>query len=107
MVGRGWSGLLIDTTTPDTFAFSRREPRCRIGPQTSEAVMKPNFPVLVLLLCGANAHADNWPSWRGPTGQGVSAEKDLPVKWSLTENVRWKVPLSSPGNSTPIVWGDR
>jgi outer membrane protein assembly factor BamB len=37
----------------------------------------------------------------------VSAEKDLPVEWSPTENVRWKVALPSAGNSTPIIWGDR
>jgi len=63
------------------------------------------------MLVGATAfpevRADNWPAWRGPTGQGVSAEKDLPLKWSKTENVKWKVALPSPGNSTPIIWGDR
>ncbi len=53
------------------------------------------------------ARADNWPAWRGPTGQGHSAETDLPVKWSATENVKWKVPLPDEGNSTPVVWGDR
>src|SRR5918993_840024 len=53
------------------------------------------------------ARADNWPTWRGPTGDGVSTENNLPVKWSPTENVRWKVALPSAGNSTPIIWGDR
>src|SRR5438445_8048493 len=53
------------------------------------------------------AHADNWPAWRGPEGNGRSAEKTLPLKWSPTENVRWKVPLPGPGNSSPIAWGDR
>jgi outer membrane protein assembly factor BamB len=52
------------------------------------------------------ANADNWPSWRGPTSQGVSAEKDLPLRWSKTENVKWKVPLPDAGNSTPIIWND-
>jgi outer membrane protein assembly factor BamB len=51
--------------------------------------------------------AEDWPGWRGPTGQGHSAEKDPPVKWSATENVRWKVALPEPGNSTPVVWGDK
>jgi len=55
----------------------------------------------------ATAHADNWPAWRGPTGQGHSAEKNLPTKWSATENVRWKIELPDAGNSTPIVWGDK
>jgi outer membrane protein assembly factor BamB len=61
----------------------------------------------LLLLALAAARADNWPAWRGPTGQGSSAETDLPVKWSTTENVKWKVPLPAEGNSTPVVWGDK
>src|SRR5262245_44547640 len=48
--------------------------------------------------------AENWPSWRGPEGTGVSHESNLPFTWSATENIRWKVNLSDPGNSTPIVW---
>lgn len=64
--------------------------------------------VVLLVLLGASvASADNWPGWRGPGGAGVSPEKDLPLKWSATENVRWKVKLPAPGNSTPIIWGDR
>ena len=51
--------------------------------------------------------ADNWPAWRGPNGTGVSAEQNLPLNWSATEHARWKVPLPGPGNSTPILWGDR
>ena len=52
-------------------------------------------------------NADPWPAWRGPTGQGHSAETGLPVKWGPAENLRWKVPLAHPGNSTPVIWGDR
>lgn len=63
--------------------------------------------LLALGLCAALGRADNWPAWRGPTGQGHSAEKNLPLKWSATENVRWKVALENPGQSTPVVWGDR
>src|SRR5438270_7093094 len=61
--------------------------------------------LLVFLL--SPGRAENWPAWRGPTGQGHSAEKALPVRWSATESVRWKVPLPEPGNSTPVVWGDQ
>jgi outer membrane protein assembly factor BamB len=31
----------------------------------------------------------------------------LLIRWTATENVRWKTPLPERGNSTPIVWGDR
>lgn len=63
--------------------------------------------VVLLASCCTVVQADNWPAWRGPTGDGVSAEKDLPIKWTTSENVRWKVKLPSAGNSTPIIWGDR
>jgi outer membrane protein assembly factor BamB len=53
------------------------------------------------------AQAEDWPAWRGPTGQGFSAEKDVLLTWSETENVKWKVPLEHQGNSTPIVWGEK
>jgi outer membrane protein assembly factor BamB len=49
------------------------------------------------------ARAADWPAWRGAVGIGVSNETGLPVKWSTTENVRWRVPLPERGNSTPIV----
>jgi outer membrane protein assembly factor BamB len=53
------------------------------------------------------AFAGNWPNWRGPEGNGVSTEKSLPLKWSDAENVRWRVELPGPGNSSPIIWGER
>ena len=58
---------------------------------------------IFLFLAATATFAADWPAWRGPTGIGVSAETDLPTKWSKTENVRWRVPLPEPGNSTPIV----
>jgi len=61
--------------------------------------------VLVLLLaCVTVTRADNWPTWRGASGQGHCTETDLPLKWSTTENVKWKVVMPAPGNSTPIIW---
>jgi outer membrane protein assembly factor BamB len=51
--------------------------------------------------------AENWPHWRGPHGDGRTAEQGLPQTWSATQNVRWKTALPEPGNSTPVVWGNR
>src|SRR5262245_24932437 len=62
---------------------------------------------LVLLGFATSAHADHWPAWRGPRNDGASAEKTFPLKWSETENVRWKVEIPGVGHSSPIVWGDR
>jgi outer membrane protein assembly factor BamB len=65
--------------------------------------------VLVTLLATSvvTLRAENWPQWRGPSLNGISAEKNLPVRWSQTENVVWKLALPAWSGSTPIVWGDR
>lgn len=60
-----------------------------------------------LLLLTALAAADDWPQFRGPTGLGLTAEKDLPLKWSATEGVKWKSALPGEGHASPIVVGDR
>ena len=52
------------------------------------------------------AFAENWPGWRGPTADGHSTAKDLPLTWSDKENVRWKAPLPDTGNASPAIWGD-
>ncbi|PYR27739.1 MAG: hypothetical protein DMF98_04985 [Acidobacteria bacterium] len=65
---------------------------------------------LAALLLGtsvATLTADNWPQWRGPAQNGVSTEKNLPVRWSKTENITWTLDLPAWSGSTPIVWGDR
>jgi outer membrane protein assembly factor BamB len=61
----------------------------------------------VLSVTAAVPSAENWPQWRGPSLNGVSGERNLPVKWSTTENVSWKLALPAWSGSTPIVWGDR
>jgi outer membrane protein assembly factor BamB len=55
----------------------------------------------------AASRAENWPSWRGPTRDGVSKEANLPAKWSKSENIAWTAPLPGMGSSTPAIWGDR
>ena len=61
----------------------------------------------LVLFSSAAAFAADWPAWRGPTGQGISEEKNLPLKWRAKQNVKWKVPLANPGNSTPIIHGGK
>ena len=64
--------------------------------------------VLVLFgIFSAAPLAEEWPHWRGPAASGVSTERQLPAKWSDTENVAWKASLKGLGISSPIVWGDR
>ncbi len=61
---------------------------------------------LLLVLSGVVV-AGNWPQWRGPFLNGTSDERNLPVKWSATENVAWKLALPGRSGATPIIWGDR
>ena len=51
--------------------------------------------------------AEDWPGFRGPTRQGISQEKDVPVEWNTTANIAWKTPVPGLGWSSPIVFGDR
>ncbi len=51
--------------------------------------------------------AEAWPSWRGPTQNGVAAGKSYPATWSGSENLKWKIALPGKGSSSPIVWEDR
>jgi outer membrane protein assembly factor BamB len=61
---------------------------------------------VVVFLLATVANAENWPHWRGPSLNGLSAEKNLPVRWSPEENIVWKLPLPGLSGSTPIIWGD-
>jgi len=69
--------------------------------------MKRTLSLLLALCPLLSATADNWPMWRGANGDGTCAESNLPEKWSMEENVAWKVALPDRGNSTPVVWGDK
>jgi outer membrane protein assembly factor BamB len=49
----------------------------------------------------------NWPQWRGPDSNGsTSAARDLPIKWTETENVLWRTKMPSWSAATPIIWND-
>jgi len=59
--------------------------------------------LLMLWALPASAE-DRWPQFRGPDGQGRSAETGLPDSWSETEHVRWKTAIAGKGWSSPVVW---
>ena len=61
---------------------------------------------VVLKLAGSIALSANWPAWRGPTRDGVSAERNLPVTWSPSENIAWKLALPQWSGATPIIWNE-
>ena len=67
------------------------------------------FRILAVLFVVAPCNllsAADWTQFRGPGGLGVSAETGVPLKWSATENVAWKVAMPGPGASSPITLGE-
>jgi outer membrane protein assembly factor BamB len=70
--------------------------------------------VIVMLFAGVSIAGadstemlDNWPAWRGPLVNGVAPNADPPVRWSTSENIKWKLDLPGQSNATPIIWGER
>ena len=57
----------------------------------------------LLLSAAAPAAAGDWPEFRGPDGQGHSAESGLPAEWGEDRNVEWKAPVPGRGWSTPVI----
>jgi len=70
-------------------------------------LQSPIVAVLILAAATITVHAEDWPQFRGPTGQGHSAERGLPLDWSETRNVVWKTPIAGVGWSSPVVAGGR
>ena len=62
--------------------------------------------LFVSTLATAAVSAENWPAWRGPSANGLSAEKGLPSTWTKEENVTWKLAMPDRSGATPIIWGD-
>ncbi len=65
------------------------------------------FTILFLVVITSTLRAENWPGWRGPRGDGTSLEKNIPSKWSATENIIWKTPIPGKGHASPVIWEDR
>ena len=63
--------------------------------------------VVLFFFVAGLIRAENWPGWRGPSGDGVSAGKGIPTKWSSKENIAWRIAVPGEGHSSPIVWGDK
>ncbi|MHC5055744.1 MAG: outer membrane protein assembly factor BamB family protein [Planctomycetota bacterium] len=72
------------------------------GTSGAAVVMTDDYPT-------PEEFARNWPRFRGPRGDGVSAHGDIPVSWDekTGENVLWRTPFEFDGASSPVVWGDR
>lgn len=65
-------------------------------------------PSWLLLLLVPGLHAADWPQWRGPTADGVSADAGFPTEWDGPKGtgVTWKAKLPGAGNGSPVVMGE-
>jgi len=58
----------------------------------------------IAVFAGAAAlPAEDWPQFRGPTGDGLAAATHLPLTWSPTQNMTWKAPVPGRGRSSPVL----
>jgi outer membrane protein assembly factor BamB len=71
--------------------------------------MTPRLLIVSMMVWVATVSGlgENWPGFRGPTGQGHSSEKNPPTYWGPQTNVVWKTMIAGEGWSSPIVWADR
>ena len=66
---------------------------------------------LTLLALGGSVAQADWPEFRGPRGDGHAAAPGdakaigLPLRWSETNNIKWKTEIPYRGWSTPVVMG--
>ncbi|HKE87719.1 MAG TPA: PQQ-binding-like beta-propeller repeat protein [Vicinamibacterales bacterium] len=65
-------------------------------------------PVLLsLAVAVTRVSAEDWPQFRGPTGQGHATERGLPLEWGESRNILWKTPVPGFGWSSPVVAGGK
>jgi outer membrane protein assembly factor BamB len=88
--------------------ISGPKPTTSIASAADSPPAKPTVSVAETLPT-ADEYAKAWPSFRGPGGRATSAYDNIPTEWDAAsgKNIRWKTPVPLPGNSSPVVWGDR
>ncbi len=67
--------------------------------------------IFLVTIVSIEAYGDTasnyWPTWRGPDATGLSPKGNPPIKWSETENIKWKIKLPGEGLSSTVIWGDK
>lgn len=72
------------------------------------ALLRAGLCAGLMLAAGAAGAAENWPQFRGPTGQGYApGDVRLPQRWNEQRNVVWKREIRGRGHSSPVVWNDQ
>src|SRR4029453_1278761 len=99
--GRGVARVLRVCTTAEVVKRRTKMPRRHAG-FARFALFVFLFWIFVTMRLGGQPQGE-WPQFRGPTGQGHSAEHGLPFEWSETRNVVWKSPIRARGWSSPVI----
>src|SRR5437868_285799 len=63
--------------------------------------MRSILSALFLVLAALPCLAADWPQFRGPLGNGISSEKNLPLEWNENKNIAWKQAIPGKGWSSP------
>ena len=58
---------------------------------------------ILFLCCAPIVAQDAWPRFRGPHGDGHVPPQPVPLTWTDTEHVRWKVAIPGGGWSSPVI----
>ena len=80
---------------------------CLRRPVSRQAGTLTAAAIVLAAVASLDGRGEPWPQWRGPSGQGISTEANLPTEWSKTKNVAWATDIPGRGFSSPIVWGNR
>lgn len=69
--------------------------------------MQKALIVCSILIFSEAAFSEDWPAFRGPRGDGHSDAKALPLRWSATQNIAWKIPIAGEAWSSPAIVGGK
>lgn len=65
--------------------------------------MRSCLTIVLIFLAAVATNAADWPSFRGPQGNGVSEDSKAPLQWTIVKNVKWSAKLPQASNGSPIV----
>lgn len=109
------AGLLLAGALTYVIVIKSRPPRRHLTEhdrpalslETESPAVSPFHEVQAKNSDVATIPSSDWSRFRGPQGNGVSADENVPLEWSDTKNLRWKAELPGPGSSSPIIWKEQ
>ncbi|MEI7981109.1 MAG: PQQ-binding-like beta-propeller repeat protein, partial [Bacteroidota bacterium] len=92
------TGKIEESLQPDTLS----EPAIGDSSAATDAKLLDGYPTWAEII-------RNYPSFRGPGGNGIVYQKNIPTNWdgNSGKNIKWKTTVPLPGYNSPIVWNDR